>query len=75
MVKVSMNSNLKRVSDIVDENATVRSVLEKNGIEYSRTVLYMDAAPMQPGDLDKTFAQLGIADKTFINSVAKADNA
>jgi hypothetical protein len=35
----------------------------------------LDGAPLQPGDLDKTFAQFGITDKCFLLNVVKADNA
>ena len=58
---------------IVDANRTLRSVLEEAGIDYTRGVMHLDGASVNPGDLDKTFASFGIAEKCFLLSVVKAD--
>ena len=75
MIKITVGNNVKRESVIKDENTTLRAVLEENGIDYSRGSMNLDGAPLQPGDLDKTFAQFGITDKCFLLNVVKADNA
>lgn len=76
MIKVTVGNNVKRESVIVDANTTLRTVLEDTGIDYtSRGVLHLDGASLQPGDLDKTFADFGITDKTYLLLVTKADNA
>lgn len=75
MVKVTLGNNVKRESVIVDENTTLRATLESNGVDYTRGTMHLDGSTLNPGDLDKTFAQLGIREKCFLLNVVKADNA
>lgn len=75
MVKVVVGNNVKRETKIVDANVTLRSVLEEAGIDYSTGVMHLDGSSLNPGDLDKTFASLGITEKCFLLNVVKADNA
>ena len=75
MVKVTVGNNVKRESKIVNPNATLRSVLEEANIDYTRGVMHLDGSSLQPGDLDKTFANFGITEKCFLLNVVKADNA
>ena len=75
MIKVTIGNNVTRKSVIVDENQTLRQTLEENGIDYSRGVMHLDGSSLQPGDLSKTFADLGITDKCFLLNVVKTDNA
>lgn len=80
MIKVTVANNMKRKNDLVDENTTLRECLENNEIDYSRGLLHLDSAPINPGDLNKTFAQLGYdgtpgKDRCFLAAIVKADNA
>lgn len=75
MIKVTIGNNVKRESVIIDENTTLRSALEANGVDYTRGVMHLDGSSLNPGDLDKTFAQHGIKEKCFLLNVVKADNA
>ena len=75
MIKVTIGNNVKRESVILDENTTLRSCLEVNNIDYTRGVIHLDGCSLNPGDLDKTFADFGITEKCFLFNVVKADNA
>ena len=75
MVKVVVGNNVKRETVIVDSSTTLRTVLEDVGIDYTRGTMHLDGASLNPGDLDKTFAQHGITEKCFLLNVVKADNA
>ena len=75
MIKVTMGNNVKRSSEILDENTTLREALEIAGIDYSRGTMNLDGSSLAPGDLDKTFADFGISEKCFLLNVVKADNA
>lgn len=75
MVKVTVGNNVKRESVIVDENTTLRQVLEENEVDYTRGAMHLDGSPLQAGDLDKTFSDFGIAERCFLLNVVKADNA
>ena len=75
MIKVTVGNNVKRNSVIVDEATTLRSVLEANEIDYTRGTMHLDGSTLQPGDLDKSFSDMGIREKCFLLNVVKADNA
>ncbi|RGH18327.1 hypothetical protein DWV75_03750 [Ruminococcus sp. AF12-5] len=75
MIKVTVGNNVKRNSVIVDEATTLRSVLETNEIDYTRGTMHLDGSTLQPGDLDKSFSDMGIREKCFLLNVVKADNA
>lgn len=75
MIKVTVGNNIKRRSVIVSENTTLRTCLEDNGVDYTRGVMHLDGSSLDPGDLDKTFADFGITEKCFLLNVVKADNA
>lgn len=75
MIKVTVGNNVKRESVIVDENTTLRTVLENEGIDYTTGVMHLDGASLAAGELDKTFADFGINEKCFLLNVVKADNA
>lgn len=75
MIKVVVGNNVNRETVIVSPETTLRTVLEQNEIDYSRGVMHLDGATLQPGDLDKTFAAFGITEKCFLLNVVKADNA
>lgn len=75
MIKVMLNNNLNKSNVMIDENTTLRAALEQNGIDYSHGVVSLDCSPLRAGDLDKTFADFGIAEKCYLSVVVKADNA
>ena len=75
MIKVTVGTNTRRTSVIVEPNRTLRSVLEDQEIDYSTGTLHLDGSTITPGQLDKTFAELGITEKCFLISVVKADGA
>lgn len=75
MIRVTVGNNVKRENVIVNDNTTLRSVLEQQGVDYARGNLTMDGSTLQPGALDKTFADFGIKEKCFLMQIVKADNA
>jgi len=75
MIKVTMGNNVKRTSEVLDENTTLREVLEDAGIDYTIGMMNLDGSTLAPGDLDKTFADFGITEKCYLLNVVKADNA
>ena len=75
MIKVVTGNNVQRRSTIVDSSTTLRQVLDAAQIDYTRGSMHLDGAPLQPGDLDKTFAQFGITEQCYLLNVVKTDNA
>ena len=75
MIKVTMGNNLKRTSEILDENTTLREALEEAGIDYTIGIMNLDGSTLEPGDLDCTFSDFGIKEKCYLLNVVKAENA
>jgi hypothetical protein len=75
MIQVTLGTNTNRKKVNVDPNTTLRTVLEDNEVNYSTATVHMDGASLQPGDLDKSFADFGITESTYLIAVVKADNA
>jgi len=75
MIKVTMGNNVKRTSEVLDPSTTLRDALEDAGIDYTTGIMNLDGSTLNPGDLDKTFADLGITEKCYLLNVVKADNA
>lgn len=75
MIQVKIVTNTGRKTIVTDENNTVRTVLEANEVNYDTAPVYIDGAPLNIGDHDKTFSQLGITEKCMLTSVVKTQNA
>ena len=75
MIQVTVGNNVRREKIVVSANTTLRTALEQAGIDYTRGTMHLDGSSLQAGDLDKTFADFGIAEKCFLLNVVKADNA
>lgn len=75
MIQIKIVSNSNRKTILTDENSTVRQVLEANEINYAVAPVYIDGAPLNVGDHDKTFADLGITEKCLLTAVVKTENA
>lgn len=74
-IKVTVGNNLKRESVIVESTQTLRKTLEDAGIDYTKGMTTLDGATLQPGQIDKSFAELGVKEVAFLLNVVKADNA
>lgn len=74
-IRVTVGTNTSRKNVIVDNSKTLREVLEENEIDYSRANVNLDGASLNPGDMDKTFAELGITENCFLIASIKQDNA
>lgn len=75
MVQVKIVTNAIRKTIATDENNTIRDVLEANEVNYANAPVYIDGAPLNIGDHDKTFNELGIKEKCMLTAVVKTENA
>lgn len=75
MVQIRIVTNTQRKTIMTDENNTIRDVLEANDINYANAPVYIDGAPLNIGDHDKTFKELGVTEKCMLTSVVKTENA
>ena len=80
MIRMTIGNNLKRNNFNLDPATTLREALETAGIDYTTGTMNLDGSSLAPGDLNKTFAELGYDgsaghDRGFLLNVVKADNA
>lgn len=75
MVRVIVSNNTSRKTEIVNENKTIREILDAAQINYAATTVHLDGSPLRPGDMDKTFGDFGIAESCYLTAIVKADNA
>lgn len=75
MINVIVSNNMDRNTVPVDEHVTIKSVLESQDINYSVGMISIDGATLKPGDINKTFADMGVTDKCYLSVIVKADNA
>lgn len=75
MISVTVGTNTDRRRITVDPSMTIRQVLDEQGVNYSVANVHLDGVSLQLGDMDKTFADLGITESCFLIAVVKADNA
>lgn len=76
MIKVTVGQNLmKKVFNDIDESTmTLRSVLEKAGMNTAAT-FHLDGDVVTADMMDKTFAANGVYENCYLVSVTKADSA
>ena len=74
-INVTIGNNLSRTNVLTDSSRTLRSVLEEGNIDYTRGMMHLDGASLQPGDLDKSFDDFGITERCYLLNVVKVDNA
>ena len=73
MIRVHIGNNVDHYPVAADPNATLKSVLEANGIDYSKGSMSLDGATLKPGDLEKTFNDFGVTSQCFLLSIQKLD--
>ena len=80
MIRTTIGNNLKRSTMTFTHDTTLRSAMEQANIDYTTGLTTLDGATLAPGDMNKTFADLGYDgseghDSCFLLNVVKADNA
>ena len=75
MIKAHIGNNLSNSAYFLDDGVTLRQAFDQANINYGIGMNSLDGCTLQPGDLDKTFAEMGIKDECFLLNVAKAVNA
>lgn len=73
MIKVIVGTNTSRKSVMVDPSRTLKSVLEENGIDYSRGGIHLDGLAVGGEGINKSFAEHGITEDCILVAVVKGD--
>ncbi len=77
LVFVNVSDSSRRYGDqAIDETTeTPRSVFNKLGVNYERAQTSLNGSILTPGQMDMTFAALGITTRGVLNAVVKGDGA
>ena len=73
MIKVIVGTNTNRRSVTVDPSRTLKSVLEENGVDYSRGGIHLDGLAVGGEGINRTFTEHGITEDCILISVVKGD--
>ena len=73
MIKVIVGTNTSRKTVLVDPSRTLKSVLEENGIDYSRGGIHLDGLAVGGEGINKSFAEHGITEDCILVAVVKGD--
>lgn len=75
IIQCRISNNLTRNTVLVDSARTLKSVLDENGVDYSRGNITLDGSVVPLGGLERTFDSYGITERCYLSAVVKADNA
>lgn len=74
MVKITLITNNPKETEIVPETTTVREFLENHDVNYGLASTSIDGVPLQTGEMDKSFMELGIEDRAIVTCLPNKDN-
>ncbi len=75
LISVVIANNARRSTKVLDDSTTLRQALEEAQVDYSMSSPWLDGCALQPGDLDKSFADFGVTDHCQLTSIVKTTNA
>ncbi len=75
MIKVIVGTTTQRNEVVYSASTSIREILEDNAVDYSVAQVMLDGASLQPGDMDKTLADMNVTEKCMLIAVVKAANA
>ena len=76
MISATIMNNTNKVKTVLDENTTtLREAFEANGFPVDGITVLLNGVAVRAGDIDRTFAELGVDTSASLFGMAKADNA
>lgn len=75
MIKCTVSTNSGVSFDMYPADTTLRQVLDAQNVNYGTRMIIVDGSTVQPGQLDKTFEQLGITSSCYITAIDQKNNA
>lgn len=73
MIKVTAGTTTRTFTEVVEDNTTLRSFVERHNLNTPGSTLQLDGEPVR--DLDKTFAEVTSDDECMLFSVVNSKNA
>ena len=77
MVRLTIGTNTEKKTVTVEHTSTLRSAIEAAQVKVGNAALTLNGTQIPGVDIDRTFAELGVADETsaMLIAVIKADSA
>lgn len=75
MIRVTIGTNTDRNNVVLDPNTTLKKALEDAQVDIGVSSITLDGATLKPGDINKTFAEMGVTENCFLIVCAKVENA
>lgn len=75
MFQLTIGTNTNRKTIVCRKDSTPREALREANVSYDNGIIYFEGNTLSAGSLDKTFAELGVADEAVLNVVVKLENA
>jgi len=75
MISVELTTKGKRKAITIDENKTVKEILEANSVDYRLTPPMLNGMSLDMDEINSTFADLGVESRCTLTCVVKTSNA
>lgn len=75
MVKITLQNNVRNVTNMFDENKTPEEIFAEAGMTVDSTVVHMNGGTLSKEDLKTPLKNLGVGDTAFMVAVTKTSNA
>lgn len=80
MIRTEIRYNMDATDTLVSKDTTIRSILEEQRIDYSRSLVSLNSHTLTPSQLNMTLAELGFDgtpgnDRCYVACITKQDNA
>lgn len=77
MFRLKLGTNTSTKTVVMRLDATPKQALAESSITYDRGIIYFEGNTLNTGDLNKSFAELGVTEGSdaTLNVVIKQDNA
>ena len=75
MTKVTLSTPDSRNAVMVEDDQSIKEILDDNGINYSRASVMIDGMTLTADQLRKTLSDLGTVGDCIIATCVKMDNA
>lgn len=77
MVLISASDSSCRYGDqaVNEATETPRTLFDKLNVNYGRSQVSLNGSILTPGQMDMTFAQLGVTTRGVLNAIVKGDGA
>ena len=75
MIKVIVKNNVNENEIIVDENSSIKDVLDNEGVDYTTRMIALNGETIRIEDLTKSFKDFTLKEYNYLMAMKRLDNA